>query len=67
MGGILVIVVLKPYINPINRRVRRNAGLCFSVKTGVFYAFLEVKFTKKSIHPYSKSFAGCLCIIFILV
>ena len=51
---------------PKTLKVRRNAGLCLSVKTGVFYAFLEVKFTKKNIHPYSKLFAGCLCIIFIL-
>ena len=37
--------------NPVIKRVRRNAGLCFSVKTGVFYAFLEVKFTKKKHTP----------------
>ena len=54
------------YIYIYRERVRRNTGLCFSVKTSVFYTFLEVE-TIKSIYSHSKLFAGCKCIISILV
>ena len=62
-------ILANMYIYIYIYRKRESASECrqvFSVKTSVFYTFLEVETTKK-IYPHSKSPAGCLCIIFIFV